>query len=126
MSIEDTEILALKEICNKCHFNKWHRENPRSTLKQQWFICNVCENRALQIMPNIARGIKEIEIGGSKYRFPAQWSDNQQENTIHILTLALVLLNNPLANKVLDVYGTKVQDIDGNTFFPRDDMYESE
>ena len=121
---KDVEHLELKLACKKCHFNDWCRENPHSTLKEQWFICNVCDERLIQKMPNIARGVKKIEIGGNLHNFPAQWSDNPQENTIHILTLALVMLNNPHANQILEAYGTKVQDMDGNVFFPREDMYE--
>ena len=123
MTPQEAERLELQQSCEKCHFNDWRRENPKSTLREQWFICNVCESKGMQKMPNIARGVKKIEIGGTVYNFPAQWSDNPEENTLHIITLAMVMLNNPFVNKVLEAYGTKVQDIDGNVFFPREEMY---
>ncbi len=126
MASEAAERLELGQACPKCHFNDWYRENLNSTLKEQWFICNVCETKSMQKMPNIARGVKKIEIDGTVYNFPAQWSDNPEDNALHIMTLAMVMLNNPLVNKVLEAYGTKVQDIDGNVFFPREDMFEGD
>ncbi len=121
---EAAERLELEQPCLKCHFNDWQRENLKSTLKEQWFICNVCQTKSMQKMPNVARGVKKIEIGDTVYNFPAQWSDNSEENSLHILTLAMVMLNNPLVNTILEAYGTKVQDIDGNVFFPREDMHK--